>query len=94
MINIGIPTNLAGLNIMASAMVTEGQMTGMINQETMAAKTIMVRGMKMTDVMINTTSQTIMAGRTGTIGERGIVTLGKIMAVQSTAGVSLRRLWR
>ena len=90
MIIIGIPTNLAGLNTTASVMAMEGQMTGMINQETMAAKTTMARGIKMTDVTINTTSQTIMAGRTGTIEERGIVGLNKTMAVQSIAGVSLR----
>lgn len=64
-------------------------MAGMINQETMAAKTIMARGMKMTDVTINTTSQTIMAGLTRTIGERGTVGLNKTMEAQSIAGVSL-----
>lgn len=90
MIIIGIPTNLAGLNIMASVMVTEGQMAAMINQEIMSAKTIMARGMKMTEVTISITSQTIMAGKIGIIGERGIVTRARIMADQSIADVSLR----
>lgn len=92
MINIGIPTNLAGLNTTASVMTMEGQMTGMISQETMADLTADKTGIiteRRTEATINQIITTEIIAEIITTGERETVIPDRIIADQSTADVSL-----